>query len=131
MLKLAYNRLLTNNYKGMFLFYRDVLGFKPCYGDENDVYGEFETGDTTIALFMREFMSGVVGTGDKPTDADAQDRVAFIFEVESVDESTVTLKSRGAEFITQPEDRPEWGIRTSHFRDPDGNLIELYHRLSV
>jgi catechol 2,3-dioxygenase-like lactoylglutathione lyase family enzyme len=22
-------------------------------------------------------------------------------------------------------DRPEWGIRTAHFRDPDGNLIEI------
>jgi hypothetical protein len=35
------------------------------------------------------------------------------------------LKARGAQFVADLTDRPDWGIRTAHLRDPDGNLIEL------
>ena len=129
MLKLSYNRLLASNFKAMFLFYRDVMGFALCFGGEDDVYVEFETGAVTLALFSREFMSGVIGTLGLPVESNAQDRVSFIYEVDNVDEATTALKVKGVNFTTEPEDRPVWGIRTSHFRDPDGNLIELYHRL--
>ena len=34
---------------------------------------------------------------------------------------------KGVEFAVGPTDRPDWYLRTAHFRDPEGNLIELYH----
>jgi len=34
-------------------------------------------------------------------------------------------------FETEPTDRSVWGIRTAHFRDPDGNLIEINHALKI
>jgi len=43
----------------------------------------------------------------------------------NVDEVTKELKAKGVVFETGPIDRSEWGIRTAHFRDPDGNLIEI------
>src|SRR6476659_7630591 len=48
-------RLLVSDFKASFRFYRDVLGFTPTFGDENDVYADFDTGGGTgIALFQRE-----------------------------------------------------------------------------
>jgi len=36
------------------------------------------------------------------------------------------LREKGVEFKDGPEIHPDWGIRSTYFRDPDGNLIEIY-----
>lgn len=41
------------------------------------------------------------------------------------------VAAHGVELATPATDRPDWGIRTAHFRDPAGNLIEIKQRLSV
>ena len=130
MLRHDYNRLLVADFRATFLFYRDVLGFKPTFGDENDVYADFDTGSSSLALFRRDLMAETVGTTDKPANADCQDRVAFIFHAENVDAACEELKAKGIALITEPQDRPIWGIRTAHFRDPDGNLLEIYSPLA-
>ena len=61
MLRLAFNRLLVADFRAVFLFYRDVLGFTPTFGDENDVYADFDTGSVTVALFQRELMAEAMG----------------------------------------------------------------------
>ena len=38
-------------------------------------------------------------------------------------------KQVGGSLITAPTDMPQWGIRTAHLRDPDGNLIEAFSHL--
>jgi len=35
------------------------------------------------------------------------------------------LRERGVEIISGPTDQP-WGHRTLFFRDPDGNVLEIY-----
>ncbi len=49
----------------------------------------------------------------------------LIFGVEDLDTTVRKLRERGAHFATEPKDHPEWGIRTAHLRDPDGNLNEI------
>jgi lactoylglutathione lyase len=70
-------------------------------------------------------MSETLGTSSKPAQADRQDTICFTFSVESVDEFCKHLKEKGIALITKPTDHVDWGIRTAHFRDPDGNLIEI------
>jgi catechol 2,3-dioxygenase-like lactoylglutathione lyase family enzyme len=48
-----------------------------------------------------------------------------------VDEVYELVKEQNGIVVTQPQDRPDWGIRTAHFRDPDGNLIEIYNNLGI
>jgi len=127
--KLAYIRLLVSNFKACFHFYQDVLDFKATYGNEEDVYADFDTGSVTLALFSRSNMSEALGTEGLPAEIAVQDRACVVIAVDSVDGACQRLKSQGVSLVTEPQDRPGWGIRTAHLRDPEGNLIELYQPL--
>jgi lactoylglutathione lyase len=121
----TYTRLLVTNFKACFLFYRDVLGFQATFGSETDVYADFNTGEVTLALFNRSAMSGAIGTSHLPAEAQAQDKMCLVFTVDDVDAKCRQLKQQGIRILTEPVDKPDWGIRVAHFRDPDGNLIEI------
>lgn len=130
-MRLTHVRLLVSDHDACLRFYRDTLGFDLIMGGEDQVYSELKAGDGIIlALFLRQAMSQAIGTQDLPADASAQDRVVFTFEVESVDAAYERLRERGVEFVAAPKDRPEWMIRTAHFRDPAGNLIEINNPLA-
>ncbi len=122
-------RLLVTDFPGCFRFYRDILGFKPGYGTENDTYALFDTGPIQIELFKRELMAQVIGAGDKPLSANAQDGVLLSFQVENVDTAVRDLQAKGVKLVHPPTDRSEWGVRAAHFRDPAGTLLEFWHRL--
>jgi catechol 2,3-dioxygenase-like lactoylglutathione lyase family enzyme len=48
------------------------------------------------------------------------------FECDDLDETVLRLKSQGIEFDTQPTDQ-QWLWREAYLRDPDGNVICLFH----
>jgi predicted enzyme related to lactoylglutathione lyase len=123
--KYDYTRLMVSNFKVCFLFYRDVMGFKATFGTENDSYADFNTGSVSIALFDQQEMSAAVGTSNLPARADAQDKVCLVFSVDDVDATCQRLIKKGIQLSAQPTNHPDWGIRTAHFRDPEGNLIEI------
>ena len=129
--KFSQTRLLVIHFKDCFIFYRDILGFKPTYGSEDDIYGSFDIGGVTLALFGRQNMSEAIATDGLPLEAKAQDTVCICFQVENVDAACEQLKQKGVGLVAEPIDRPDWGERTAHFRDPDGNLIEINQGLST
>jgi len=88
-----------------------------------------ETVSTQIALFDKFLMSKTISNEHLPISASAQDKYCLIFGVENVHQTCLLLQSQGVQLLTLPEDRPEWGIRTAHFRNPDGNLIEIFHSI--
>jgi catechol 2,3-dioxygenase-like lactoylglutathione lyase family enzyme len=122
-------RLLVSDFDVSFRFYRDVLRLRAAMGAEGEGYAEFVTGDdaSAIALLDRQQMAAAVGDlGDTTA---RSDRFNLCLNVENVDAAAKQLRQRGVQFVTEPTDRPDWMGRTAHFRDPDGNLIELYQLL--
>jgi catechol 2,3-dioxygenase-like lactoylglutathione lyase family enzyme len=95
------------------------------------VYGEY--GGTSVVLeLLGNWLLLVTGggpTADKPTVTFATphdpDRVStqLIFRVEDCHATYELLRSRGAEFLTEPVDHGH-EIR-AFFRDPDGHLFEI------
>ncbi|MEH1795470.1 MULTISPECIES: VOC family protein [unclassified Nostoc] len=130
-LQLTHLRLLVSNYKDSFLFYRDLLKFDVDWGDEDSGYAEFNTGYLKLGLFKKELMAEVVPRIEQPSYVANRDKTVLIFAVDNVDEVYEQVKNHNAIVVTQPQDRPDWGIRTAYFRDPDGNLIEIYSNLGI
>lgn len=124
-------RLLVQDIAASVRFYRDQLGFELVFGDEDDVYAEFKTGNATLGLFKQDLMSEVSGVSHLPASADIQDRGLIFFMVPDVDSTCAELEAKGITFVVPPTDRPGWGLRTAHFRDPDGNLIEIGHQIPM
>ena len=56
-------------------------------------------------------------------------RTVLEFFVEELDSVYKTLQAQGIQFVSEPTDHPDWGIRTAYFTDPDGNLVELFRNL--
>jgi catechol 2,3-dioxygenase-like lactoylglutathione lyase family enzyme len=98
------------------------------------VYGEY--GETSVVLELAGSWILLVTTGDptpdKPTVtfAPTRDRdlvsSEIVFRVDDCRAVHRLLRSRGAEFLTEPYD---WGGEVrAFFRDPDGNLFEISER---
>lgn len=131
MYKFSSTRLLVVDYRACFRFYRDIMGFDVVWGNEDGTYAAFEGGETDLALFQRENMAEAVGTSHLPRERASQDDVCVVFFVDSVDRVTEDMKQKGVQFVTEPKDYQDWGIRAAHFRDPDGNLLEIFQWLNA
>ncbi|MDA8130145.1 MAG: VOC family protein [Elusimicrobia bacterium] len=125
-MKLNNIRLMTNKFDETFSFYSKTLGFEVTWGAPGETYAHFKApGGGELSLFSRKAMAEALGTERLPAAAAAQDGFALILEVPSVDGVFNELSAKGVKFLTTPEDRKDWGIRTAHLRDPEGNLLEL------
>lgn len=122
-MKLTHTRLLVDNYRECYEFYKHTLGFTCNWGDETSNYAQFQVGDTQLAIFDRNEMLEDIHAKVEPANRPLHE-VSLIFAVDDVDETYQALKEKVA-FITEPHDREDWGIRVAHFRDPAGTLIEI------
>ena len=123
--KHEFTRLLVSNFRACYLFYRDVLGLTPGFGAENDTYADFVIGPVNLSLFDKAEMAAAVGKEAQPARPPGQDHVCLAFAVDDVDAACGHIRTHGVALVAEPADHPDWGIRTAHFRDPDGNLIEI------
>ena len=123
-------RLLANDFRKTWHFYRDRLGLVPVKGHGEPPYGEFAwNGRAFLAVFERQRMASAVGLSPRRSRGARLGDVAVIFEVPNVDRFAAKLVRQGVRLHRGPTDRPEWGLRTIHFLDPDGHLVEVYSRL--
>jgi lactoylglutathione lyase len=127
-MRLSDIRLLVEDVERSVAFYRDVIGLPLGLKVPEGVYAEYPAGAATLGLYRRDLMQGVLGEG---ANGGGPGGVVVIFDVEDVDVDYERLKANGAEPVTEPHDQTTWGLRVCHFRDPDGHLIELNHRLDT
>ncbi|ANY76315.1 MULTISPECIES: VOC family protein [Paenibacillus] len=127
-MELTHTRLLVDCFKECFIFYRDVMGLEPIWGTEEGRYADFNAGNTTLALFDRKSMAEAINESYS-VDDHFNDRTVIVFQVNDVDKSFLELKGK-VNFISEPVSR-QYGIRSLNFRDPAGNLIELYHEIPM
>lgn len=117
---LDYTVIFARDMPAMRVFYAEVLGF-PLHRELGPRWVEFRVGANILALTER----GLV-FDDPPTPAGALSlQLAFRVAPGEVATSAATLAERGVALISGPTDQP-WGHRTLFFRDPDGNVLEIY-----
>jgi catechol 2,3-dioxygenase-like lactoylglutathione lyase family enzyme len=116
--------LKVNDFQKMLSFYRDALGLPlgdidPGGEDKPLVnWARFETGGTAIELFAeRPAESGGLPLPRKNS-------MTIAFKVADVRAVYDELRRRGVEFA-RGVGEAEWGWY-AHFRDPEGNRLQLY-----
>ena len=129
-MKFSNIRLLVNDFDKAFTFYNDTLGLECTWGKPGDNFASFNIGiESGLAIFKAELMSMAINNVDAKKNEQLQDKFAIIIAVENVSDNYAKLKNKGVTFLTEPKDMPDWGIRVAHFRDTEGNLLEIYSEL--
>lgn len=119
-MKFVSTRVITADVKRLVTFYEKVTGVTAVWG--NELFAEIPTAvgalaigsDKTVALF---------GAGSAEPAANRSAIIEFI--VDDVDAEWERLRGQVSEVVTEPTTMP-WGNRALLFRDPDGNLVNLF-----
>ena len=117
-------RLLVSRFAECFAFYDavlpEVLGARLVKGGPDGPYAHWDVGsEGVLSMLDRAFMTEVAGT------TGAQDHVMLVSRVADVDRAYAVCLAHGGRSVTEPADRPGWGLRAAHVRDPEGNLVEF------
>ena len=90
------------------------LGFTQIVGNSPD-YARFECNQDGPSFSLHRVERVPANSG-----------VIVYFECADVDATVTSLKATGVQFDQEPQDQP-WLWREAYLRDPDGNLLCLYH----
>lgn len=101
-------------------FYAEVMRFL-VYRDVHPSWIEYRVGGTLLALTER----GFVFSDDATPKGALSLQLAFRVTRSEVDACADALRKQGIPLVGEPTDQP-WGHRTMFFRDPDGNVLEIY-----
>lgn len=114
-------RIITDDVARLVAFYEQVTGTTATWGNEN--FAELATTSGTLA---------VAGTATVPlfgagaAESGANRSVIIEYLVDDVDAAYEKLRGLVDEaVVTEPTTMP-WGNRSFLFRDPDGNLVNLF-----
>jgi lactoylglutathione lyase len=109
-------------------FYQNVMGMEYREGTPG-VDAFFQLGPDGLLLISQATAVDLLSPGDVDQEPARGARSVLVTQVGDVDAAYEELRGKGVEFIRAPEDRP-WGLRTAHFRDPEGNVWEIHTPLA-
>ncbi|OBF67688.1 glyoxalase [Mycobacterium sp. 852002-51971_SCH5477799-a] len=119
-MKFISTRIITADVRRLVGFYEMVTGVSAIWG--NELFAEIPTAVGTLAIGSDKTVP-LFGAGSAEPAANRSAIVEFI--VEDVDSEYERLREHVAEVVTTPTTMP-WGNRALLFRDPDGNLVNLF-----
>lgn len=120
-----YTVIFVRDMVAMRRFYEDVLGF-PMLRELSPGWVEYRVGNNTLALARPSLTAA-----DAPTPkGSASLQLAFKVSAPEVDQCADALVRMGVNLLSPPTDQT-FGHRTLFFRDPDGNLLEVFAEIEA
>ena len=120
-----YTVIFVRDMVAMRRFYEDVLGF-PMLRELSPGWVEYRVGNNTLALARPSRTAA-----DAPTPkGSASLQLAFKVSAPEVDQCADALVRMGVNLLSPPTDQT-FGHRTLFFRDPDGNLLEVFAEIEA
>jgi len=104
-------------------FYLDVMKFR--IERETPRWVSFHVGSGLLCLRPRT-LEGVFQDGPGAPSGSASVQLAFRVAPPEIEEIQAELSAAGVDLMGPPRDIPAWGHRAIFFRDPEGNVIEIY-----
>jgi catechol 2,3-dioxygenase-like lactoylglutathione lyase family enzyme len=115
-----YTVIFVRDMAAMRSFYQDILGF-PLARELSPRWIEYRVGGNTLTLARPSLTAA-----DIPTPSgSASLQLAFKVSAAEVDRCADELVRQGVDLLSPPTDQA-FGHRTLFFRDPDGNLLEVF-----
>jgi catechol 2,3-dioxygenase-like lactoylglutathione lyase family enzyme len=115
-----YTVIFVRDMAAMRRFYEDVLGFA-LLRELSPNWIEYDVGSNTLALAKPSRTAA-----DTPIPhGSASLQLAFKVSAAEVDQCADELVRQGVALLSPPTNQ-SFGHRTLFFRDPDGNLLEVY-----
>ncbi len=115
-----YTVIFVRDMEAMRRFYEDILGFSLTRELSSNWY-EYQIGNNTLALSR----PGLTASDIPIPAGSATLQLAFKVSASDVNQCAEELQRKGVETVSPPTDR-DFGHRTLFFRDPDGNLLEMF-----
>lgn len=119
-MKFISTRIITADVRRLVGFYEMVTGIPAVWG--NELFAEIPTSVGTLAIGSDKTVP-LFGAGSAEPAANRSAIVEFL--VEDVDAEYRRLLEGLTDVVTEPTTMP-WGNRALLFRDPDGNLVNLF-----
>jgi lactoylglutathione lyase len=117
---LDYTVIFARQMSAMREFYGTTLGF-PLHRELGPQWVEYRVGSNILALTAR----GLMFDDPTPPIGELSLQLAFRVAPSEVVACGNMLEERGVSIISGPTNQP-WGHRTLFFRDPDGNVLEIF-----
>jgi predicted enzyme related to lactoylglutathione lyase len=118
--KFVSTRIITADVTRLVDFYEGVTETAAVWG--NELFAEIPTSAGTLAIGSDKTVP-LFGAGSAEPAANRSAIIEFL--VDDVDAEYERLRPHVGEVVTAPTTMP-WGNRALLFRDPDGNLVNLF-----
>lgn len=115
-------RIITDDVDRLARFYELVTGTSA--GRPAPVFAEFRTGLGVLAIGSTATVAMLGEDAPKPG---RNSSLVIEFLVDDVDAEFARLRDSLDAIVLEPTTMP-WGNRSTLFRDPDGNLVNLFSR---
>ena len=129
-MKFGYTIIYVPDVDASLRFFESAFGFLRRFLHESGMYGELETGETTLAFAAHELgeMNFPAGHVKAHTSA-APLGMEIAFVTDNVARAHAAAVGAGAVELSAPQEKP-WGQTVSYVRCPDGTLVELCSPMS-
>ncbi|MDO8701384.1 MAG: VOC family protein [Undibacterium sp.] len=130
-MKFGYTIIYVPDVDASIQFFENAFGCLRRFVHESGMYGELNTGETTLAFAAHEmgdmnFPAGHVAAHKSPQPLGME--IAFI--ADDVNLAHAKALKAGALELAAPQEKP-WGQTVSYVRCPDGTLVELCSALAA
>jgi uncharacterized glyoxalase superfamily protein PhnB len=117
-------RIVTDDVAGLAAFYVRIVGANVAL---NDYYVEVPAGPMSIGFSRRRFTEYPADQAARPGGREHPAEMILDFMVDDVDAEYARIAALGVDWVMPPATQP-WGNRSMIFRDPEGNLVNVFSR---